>query len=592
MSATCTYNGISFNSLYHSHVSSRPVMDEAQRTTIYVEHTLEVEGYVTPNVVTGTTDADMSSARKALTAQGGALNYSSKGFGDLMVNVTAGGVRDAAWGPRPEILEWIPLGGDGAGTCKVVWRVTTRIPECTGAVYLGAPLAINYEQDFSIDQAGYTTVTTSGYLEIPMTRRTQSDRSLPDSADLYRERLQSAVIFGYQRVSQDYKLSKDKRRLDFSWTDEEIPTALPERVAHIEARQTIYPSKYVAGIHYTVTLEATIIMAQGVPKSEALRVFLLLVSARIGALRRVGDGTLLAIPTQLRVEEDIFGRSSSFTIGVVFVAAKPDIPHFLANQSQLWKPVPTDHSLWQTSLQAFGTQSVRGYNKAFASPNSDGIVDLCIRREGAPGVNGNAPNRPQNSDLERETRDVLGVLLKNLTPFNSWMAYRVWLIYHERSGAIRHKLLLSNDDSAARNPTAAEGLGGGVTRDPTGSDDELRGFTGAGIEPAERRGVRPPDPIQRPTTPSRRIWLYGWGRRLGYRVPVPRLVSVGGVTPIEVDRIIHEEPDGGINGIPVYYTGWRIEYLLPSAPDGVVELPADIALGIDGTKGPAGKLTP
>jgi hypothetical protein len=206
-------------------------MDEAQRTTVYVEHSLEVEGYVVPNVVTGTTDTVLSTARKLLTAQGGALDYSDKGFGDLVVNVEAGGVRDVSWGPHPEILEWIPLGGDGVGTCKVVWRVTTRIPECTSAVYAGAPLALNYEQDFSIDEAGYTTVGTSGYIEIPMTRRTQTDRSLPDSADQYRERLQAAVPLGYRRNSQDYRLSKDKRRLDFSWRDEEIPAARQKATA-------------------------------------------------------------------------------------------------------------------------------------------------------------------------------------------------------------------------------------------------------------------------------------------------------------------------------------------------------------------------
>ena len=593
--ATCSYNGITFTSLYKSKISSKPIMDEAGRTTVCVEHVLEIDGFVLPNVVTGTTDTPMSSIRKLLTAQGGALQFEDKGFADLNVNTEAGGVRDVAWGPHPELLEWIPLGGDGAGACQVSWRVTTRIPECTAATYIGAPMALNYEQDFTIDHAGYTTVTTSGYLEIPMTRRSVSDRSLPDSVDLYRERLQNAVVPGYARKDQSYRVSKDKRRLDFSWTDEEIPTAYPERVASIEARQTVSPVENTATIRWNVTLDATIEMVQGAAKSEALRVFLRLVGARIEPMRRVDGGVLTPIPLGVRVEEDIFGRSSRFSITVLFVTLQPNIGHFLAVQSQLWRAVPTDHSLWLTSLAPFKTHSVRGYNGAFVSPASDGLVDLCLKQESsAPIRNGVAAKQGASStDAEREIEGLVRILLRNLNPKNSWLDYKVWLRYHERSGAVRHKLLLGADDGAARQPSQPEARPGAqyVWGGKLGSDDSIREQLGPGVAAAEGKGTRTSDPVQRPTGPSRRIWLLGYGVRLGYRVPVPRLLSVGGVTPIEVERWIDESPTSAIGEIPVYRTQWSIEYMLPSSP-GIIEIPANPILGIDGTTSDRGKLTP
>lgn len=594
--ATCSYNGISFTSLYKSKVSSKPIMDEAGRTTVCVEHVIELEGYVLPNVVTGTTDTPMSSIRKLLTAQGGALYFSDKGFADLNVNTEAAGVRDVAWGPHPELLEWLPLGGDGGGACKVTWRVTTRIPECSTPTYAGAPMALNYEQDFGIDYAGYTTVTTSGYLEIPMTRRTVSDRSLPDSVDLYRERLQNSVVPGYARKDQSFNVSKDKRRLDFSWTDEEIPTAYPERVASIEARQTVSPSDKASACRWSIVIEATIEMVQGAAKSEALRVFLRLLGSRVEPMRRDSTGKLLTIPFGLRAEEDIFGRTSRFSITVVFLATEPNVGHFLAVQSQLWRAVPTDHSLWLTSLAPFKTHGVRGYNGAFVSPASDGLVDLCLKQESsAPIRNGVVAKQGASStDDERAVNGTLKVLLKNLTPVNSWLDYRVWLRYNEKSGAVRHKLLLGADDGAARQPAQPDARPGAqyVWGGRLGSDESIREQIGPGVAVAEGPGTRTADPVQRPVGPSRRIWLEGYARRLGYRIPVPRLLSVGGVQPIEKERWIDERPISAIAGIPIYQTVWSIEYIVPASPSGTIEIPANPILGIDGTAGASGKLTP
>lgn len=116
--ATLTYNGIAFTALYKSSVRSKPVLDEARRTTVYVEHTLNVEGYV--HAGGAMTDSTMEGIRKLLTACGGALNYSDKGFGSLVVNGTSA-VRDAQWGPVPEILEFTP------------WAATASRRASTGA---------------------------------------------------------------------------------------------------------------------------------------------------------------------------------------------------------------------------------------------------------------------------------------------------------------------------------------------------------------------------------------------------------------------------------------------------------------------------
>lgn len=592
--ATCSYNGVSFLTLYKSSVSSRPILDEAKRTTIYVEHTLSVEGYI----ATVTTDSSLTTMRKLLTACGGALTYTSKGFGDLTVNVNV--VRDVAWGPIPEILEWVPLGGDG-NAAKVTWRVTTRIPECDFAKYQFAFVALNYELALDIDESGYTTDRMGGYLEIPMTRITQGNRTLPNNVDFYRPLIRPDVALGFQRKSQSFHVSKDKRRLDFQFVDEEIPVPFPDGVTKIDARETIEGSldrlgRFIAGAFrgWLVTIEATITLARGLPKTDALAKFFVVVSSRTKHLTDApppnGGTKAVLLPLRVRYEDDIFDRTSRFSITFACVAGLT--AYGVLSLSGIWKPIEgTGYAKWLTSLGPTNTTGARGWAGAENHAGADAIIDLCIGATSAPYLK--QPLGPLNAapklGAPADPGSILNAKLKNLDPGSSWVTYRPGLHSHSSANVVRHKPLPRPPGSGGGGGTltatkSAPVSGGSTVSLPTNVPGSYVGpaITDAGAASAlgglntgDQGRDYPADVFQRTAAPTRTVDLVGWAVRIGYRIPVPKLDSVGGVPCVEMERHVFETEPWAFGPVLIFFTSWAIRYAVGSAPAGQLPYPAN-----------------
>lgn len=597
--ATFSYNGTAFAGLYRSRISSRPILDEAQRTTVYVEHSLEVDGYVVLDL-----DDNWTSLRRELTVCGGELVYKDKGFGDLIVNSTLGLARDVKWGPIPEILEFYPLGGD-CNAARIRWRCTVRIPECDDAKYRDALLAYNYDATYTIDQDGYTTLRVAGYIEVPMTRDTVRTRTLPDSVDRYRVLLNSPAPLGFQRKTRTFRISQDKRRLDFSYTEEEIYSPLPDRVTSIQARQSVRNSD-IGFKQWVMSLDATITMSRGEQKELALVAFLNLVAHRTDNVLRVASGRgqrATMIPIDFSVEDDIYGRSSRFTFSTRIVNPR-DITALLEGTRMWWQA--DDWGKWRTSLQSSRASDVRGWANLELKKEDDAIVDLClptdqlIPRDSKPPKAGN-PKPPDDTGKKLKLED-------SVRPENSWVEYRNTLEYNETPGVIRHKLLPKNPPTGsgggaqppgAGNPggtgippgkfVVGPPIGGGAAPNAAGGADEMR--TSVGGPAASSQGGAPADVHQVRSSATREVVMVGYGIRLGWRVPVPRLVSVGGQTPVEVERVVKEEKVGGTLSCPLFGTQWIIRYSLPSAPSSLPHL-ANPVYDHDGGNGAQQTLSP
>src|SRR5262249_23657754 len=151
------------------------------------------------------------------------------------------------------------------------------IPDAQNAFYTTRPLEFWYDVDYEIDGDGYTRVSTSGQLVIPMTRKTQTNRSIPDTADRFREQIAYAVPVGFKREVHRCKLSADKRTMNFSITDQELPFALPAGCTRCDIEHTI-GSEMVENkncfVNWHGSIAGTITMARGIHKSESLRKFL------------------------------------------------------------------------------------------------------------------------------------------------------------------------------------------------------------------------------------------------------------------------------------------------------------------------------
>ncbi len=160
------YNGVEFSGLFRSRVRGRRIPDRANRTTKWVEYTIEARGYVTASpgyggAANATTDQEMETKRQALMATGGELQYEDKGFGTSFHVNGSGTMKDANWGPKPLLISFDPVGNDQAAL--VEWQCVTCVPECSGANYEGIA-DYSYETSYSIDQDAYTTRMISGML--------------------------------------------------------------------------------------------------------------------------------------------------------------------------------------------------------------------------------------------------------------------------------------------------------------------------------------------------------------------------------------------------------------------------------------------
>ena len=83
-----------------------------------------------------------------------------------------------------------------------------------------------------------------------------------------------------------------------------------------------------------------------------------------------------------------------------------------------------------------------------------------------------------------------------------------------------------------------------------------------------------------------RFCLRGNAIRVAYRVPIPKLLSVGGVEAVPDD----EQPQYAMNklapmnlsGVPVFFAEWRLWYTVLNAPKSEQEVPPNLAAHIRG----------
>lgn len=296
---TLSYNGATFSSLFASDVSWKLVPDLAGRTIKWAEVTITARGYVTLNAVDATTDTSVLALRQTLAAYAGKLTYQGKGFGLQVVNQPGGNFRDLNWGPKPEVLEFHPLGGSRAAL--VTWTVTTWISEyalnaAIGVLSIGiggapggkGPLVqFNEETSNTYDEDCYNTFSVRGTLEIPMTRTSVAERTLTQTADSYRQRfLDFAVdLTRYKVTRRNFNVSRDKRTLDWELTTEELPPmGLPPGAPTARGTYHVSPGMGPKGklgvgqafLWWNSSLNCTYTVAKGLPRRLAWDAFLCL----------------------------------------------------------------------------------------------------------------------------------------------------------------------------------------------------------------------------------------------------------------------------------------------------------------------------
>jgi hypothetical protein len=259
---TLSYNGIVFSSLYKSRVEGKVVPDEAKRTTKLMDYTIYVEGIVT--LPSGQESADLDDVwtviKQKLTQTAGELEYSGKGFGEMIVDSVQEIYDDLAWGPFPTLLEFSPLGNSNAAFIR--WQVETRLTEQAPAVTsLGTAFApvMQFSWDYHVryDQDGYANVRITGVLEIPLTRSTQESRLVTFTVDNFRTAWlnMDVDLTTYKVTERNFEISKDKRLAQWSFAcEEQAPMGLPPGCTSARGTMSVRNTTAVIGGKETLKL--------------------------------------------------------------------------------------------------------------------------------------------------------------------------------------------------------------------------------------------------------------------------------------------------------------------------------------------------
>lgn len=563
---TLSYNGYTFSSFAETSVVIQPRSDEAGWTSTISKYTFTVRDYV--QSAGSATDNTLQSIRSQLLAYGQELHYDGKGLGSVITVGKAGTTAlDATWGPKPISFTYIPRGNNlGA---KIEWVCEVTIADCSATSStptLRKPMAFNYDFTWNINDEGMTTRTITGYVEIALSRR--SGRSVEGDANTLRRQVTPLPLLGFSRV-QSFRLSKDRRRLDFTITDIEQSFPMPDGLVKCSCEQTVESAQQQSFVKWTVTFSGSVTTAPGQPKSIAMQKINLIVSKRIRAavravaLGKAQKGDYYSM-VRCSISESIFERVTNFTI--VYLAYNNRKLSGILEDTNMWVPIagPNGFNTWRTSvadtaLDPFGAAKLT-YNSS-----RDAIVDICGGFETATGKNDEANNEGNIQGKQAAPAAPPDDQIERPTPENSWLEYDCKVYLDVDLKRVVHKALNGATKSGQVAPpsTITDNLGK-VQKNTQGPTAGVY----SGVE----------DIVQTVAAPSCRIRLVGYGVRLGYPVTVPELVFVGGQRVVADGRLVQQGAPKTLDGVLlIYTTAWELDYIVPRPPIGPLPVPTNPA---------------
>lgn len=234
------YGDFTFTNPLSVGVSVEPVFDGLGKLLLYYRYTITVRDVISYDGE-GNVGTNMDSSFDEIVARlsycGNRLQINGVGCG--LIDVGPGATSyDVEFGPRPRVVNWRPVGS--SRTIEITWQVVAAVPRCELVNSLRglAPISLYYSTSFSIDNAGMTTRTLSGYWEVWKSRKTvnvnpvKGNVVVDDNAITVRALdVIKAVAFPllprFRRQSHNFTESADGSRCDFVIVDVEIESISP-----------------------------------------------------------------------------------------------------------------------------------------------------------------------------------------------------------------------------------------------------------------------------------------------------------------------------------------------------------------------------
>jgi hypothetical protein len=528
-----SYGSFTFSAFCHTtSFQMVPVYDSAGRTVTHTHYRISIKDRI--NSATNT-DANLLDIKRQLLAPAREFVYEEKGAGALSINTGEDGShRDLAWGPKPTMLSWRPAGGKN--TAEFEWSVEFAVVECEDGTDQKALMELCFTVAYDIDKGGYTSRTVSGHLRIPQTRANADARTVQDSADSYYEQVFPTIPDGYRRETRNRKLSEDRCRLDFTFTDMQLPQPLPPGC--IDARisytvQTEMPGNF---LRWLATLNGHYEIARDQSPAVAWEHFNTVMRDR-------------ARHISLRAHEvNILGKPEvDFTVTLRFTTNFDTI----MAASGIWRPVPgANHTQWAASVARVAQP--RGLSGFTFRPEDDLIIDLC------------APKKPKKVAPRAGALPQLPVQLRvidfgQVRPEDSWVEWNNRLFIEVIDNNVP---MLPLPDRPAQPILRA-----------VPSIDELtkgqKGFT------PPYSGEPETHSHQQRAAPTLFVHLMGSAMRAGFDISPPDLTSFAGIKPVPMNRpgegFLTDANDNV--GVPLVRAAWHFRYLVPGTPGKSVSAP-------------------
>ena len=605
---TFTFN----SSVETTNFEATPVFDESGRTVAYTNFDC------TFRCVVDGDDASINEAVSILQKPAGTLIISDRAQGSWPVNLL--NFRDVKWGPKPMSVRLVKDVGSNKLT-YLTWRVQFALMTCDDALSTGIMergITLNFKEDHS----GYTTRTMTGYARIAQTRRTPLSRQLIDSIDNYREELTPPLLVGFRR-DQNWTLSQDKCRIDYTITDEQLgPNAFPRGIVEADASHSYSTIGTPGGARWMFNLEAQYELMQGFTTDNAIWAFLAMMKDRLDDARNMVQGAGLAgvgfplapggpvlgdkvwpIPWAFSVSEPtIFGRTKA-KFNASYMIAGCGLSEILRTGG-LWNAVPNLAGTADASHADWNNQVTHGYAGGLPLMGSRGflglkfqisdenITDLCgtvppvetitppttyVRTTPGPGPGtpggttpppGSSPTYPYPPSQSPYNQQ----LQQAVPPPNanqSWLWFQnTPVIRPVDMGVLVGKTLPTSPLSPSQQTSQSQQSWGVMS----GVNGVASGVNATPFPPADRVSSQSPGDtfVQQRTTPTVLVTIEGGAARAGWSIPCPELVQYAGLKPIYIGG-----PDDYFGqsivrncGIPIVQAGWRLTYLLTGVGTG------------------------
>lgn len=569
-----SYNEFNFPAPLKSSISMEAIYDQANRTIKYYRVTIKLEVIILngdDGQVSGTcepTDNDMVTIRDKLSEPGGKLTFNAQGWGNTFVvnDPSLPSTHDLAYGPQPQVLNWEPIGSNKA--CRIVWTVRAHVPFCKDTTPPRSQAFIDWNEDYEwqISDKGYTTRVITGSYEIPISRL---GHATTDTADNYRSFVGRAysLLAGFKR-SQSWRLSRDKRTMEFKIVDTEIESSsvYPPQVVDMSVNHTIDsrlgadPSSLQGtGFRsWSTSLDCSITLHKEASPIWAWIIFTKLIERK---LRLIGSGTVDSldsignnrttpakyIPIALKVSESIYEKKYSFNFDyLVYHSIKLNSLQLFSRLDLLQDDganIGFTDSDWVRSMQV--PYDPRGNAQQIHA--KDTIVDLCLN--GSPsesGIHFQLPRFGEGTSLfypgKPNRRD-------------SWLDCKIFFDLSEYPNSVVTSYAQATDASFVETQNIDHDKDGTGNEPPI--NDTNRG-TGEDTHTTQVLGKT-----------GTYVTMSGWITRIGYKPgPVPKMLTYAGNKVFKM----HSKSSTGLvsasGSVPVYKMVFAVSYSLTSVVSG------------------------